>query len=31
MATVTRTDIAERLRAVLPHDRVIDDPATLEP
>src|SRR5258708_23142150 len=31
MATVTRIDIAERLRAVLPRDSVIDDPATLEP
>lgn len=31
MALQTRDAIAERLRAVLPHDRVIDDPATLEP
>ena len=31
MATQIRDAIVERLRAVLPHDRVIDDPATLEP
>ena len=31
MTTETRATIAERLRAVLPADRVIDDPATLEP
>ncbi|HEY8830362.1 MAG TPA: FAD-binding protein, partial [Candidatus Limnocylindria bacterium] len=31
MALQTRNDIAARLRAVLPADRVIDDPATLEP
>ncbi len=31
MATQTRASIAERLRAVLPADRVIDDPATIEP
>ena len=31
MALQTRNAIAERLRAVLPGDRVIDDPATLEP
>lgn len=31
MATQTAESIAARLRAVLPHDRVIDDPATLEP
>ena len=31
MATQTAESIASRLRAVLPHDRVIDDPATLEP
>jgi glycolate oxidase len=31
MALQTRHDIAERLRAVLPRDHVIDDPATLEP
>ena len=31
MTTETAQSIASRLRAVLPHDRVIDDPATLEP
>lgn len=31
MALQTRSDLAARLRAVLPADRVIDDPATLEP
>jgi FAD/FMN-containing dehydrogenase len=31
MALQTRNEIAERLRAVLPPERVIDDPATLEP
>ena len=31
MALQTRNDLAARLRAVLPEDRVIDDPATLEP
>src|SRR5579859_7397997 len=31
MALQTRNEIAERLRAVLPHDRVIDDAASLEP
>jgi glycolate oxidase len=31
MALQTRNEIAARLRAVLPADRVIDDPATLEP
>src|SRR4030088_83326 len=31
MALQTRASIAERLRAVLPGDRVIDDPTTLEP
>ena len=30
-AKETAPSIAARLRAVLPHDRVIDDPATLEP
>src|SRR5437868_12100979 len=31
MALQTRSVIVERLRTVLPADRVIDDPATLEP
>ena len=31
MAKETTPSVASRLRAVLPHDRVIDDPATLEP
>ena len=31
MARETAPSVASRLRAVLPHDRVIDDPATLEP
>src|SRR5437868_14707263 len=31
MALQTRNAIVERLRAALPGDRVIDDPATLEP
>lgn len=31
MALQTRNAIAEQLRGVLPGDRVIDDPATLEP
>jgi len=31
MARETASSVASRLRAVLPHDRVIDDPATLEP
>src|SRR4030088_1937442 len=31
MALQTRASIAERLRAVRPGDRVIDDPPTLEP
>src|SRR4030088_3012748 len=31
MALQTLMAIADRLRALLPHDRVIDDPATLEP